>query len=59
MPYDVVLDLFAGNPWAKWCVRGMANLVLNYLDNHLETKTHGRTVAVWEGEDGAVRCWLC
>ena len=59
LPYDVVLDLSAGNPWVKWCVRGMTNLVLNCLDDHLETKTHGRTEAVGKGEDGAVRCWIC
>ena len=57
VPYDVVVDLSAGNPWAKWCVGGKTNLVLNCLDAHMDTETQARTVVVWEGEDGAVRRW--
>ena len=56
-PYDQVLDLSAGDPWARWCVGGRTNLVLNCLDSHMGTPTRDRTAIVWEGEDGSVRRW--
>ena len=57
VPYDQVLDLSAGIPWAKWCVGGKTNLVLNCLDAHMGTPTRDLTAIVWEGEDGATRSW--
>src|SRR5258707_10228377 len=37
-PYDRVLDLSKGLPWAEWCVGGTTNLVLNCLDKHLPAR---------------------
>jgi acetyl-CoA synthetase len=47
-PYERVLDLSGGIPWATWFVGGR----LNFADACLR----GGGV-VWEGEDGAVREW--
>jgi acetyl-CoA synthetase len=56
-PYERVLDISAGIPWAKWCVGGRTNLVLNCLDAHVGTPTSARTAIIWEGEDGEIRRW--
>jgi acetyl-CoA synthetase len=56
-PYSRVLDTSAGIAWAKWCVDGETNLVLNCLDRHRDTPTWQRSAIVWEGEDGAQRRW--
>ena len=56
-PYERVLDLSAGIPWAKWCVGGRTNLVLSCLDAHMATPARSRLAIIWEGEDGAVRRW--
>ena len=56
-PYTQVLDTAAGIEWAKWCVGGETNLVLNCLDRHRDTPVWEKTAIVWEGEDGSVRCW--
>lgn len=56
-PYIQVLDTSAGIPWAKWCVGGETNLVLNCLDRHRGTPTWQQTAIEWEGENGDRRCW--
>jgi acetyl-CoA synthetase len=56
-PYDKVVDLSGGAPWAKWCVGGTSNVVLNCLDKHMGTPLEGKEAAVWEAEDGRVRAW--
>ncbi|MCZ6645831.1 MAG: AMP-binding protein [SAR324 cluster bacterium] len=56
-PYDQVLDLSGGLPWAKWCVGGKSNAVLNCLDKHLDTPLAIQEALVWEAEDGTVRRW--
>lgn len=53
-PYDKVLDLSKGLPWAEWCLGGITNLVLNCLDKHLPARA-AHPAIVWEGEDGAGR----
>ena len=32
--YDRMLDVSRGQPWARWCVGGTTNIVLNCLDRH-------------------------
>ena len=56
-PYSRVLDLSEGIPWARWCIGGRTNLVLNCLDRHMAGPARDRPAIVWEGEDGAVRRW--
>lgn len=56
-PYDTILDLSKGTPWARWCIGGTTNVVLNVLDRHMETEIRDKEAIVWEGEDGAVRRW--
>jgi acetyl-CoA synthetase len=54
-PYERVLDLSRGLPWAQWCVGGGLNITLNCLDRHLQS-SHGATPAViWEGEEGRTK----
>lgn len=56
-PYASVLDLSGGVPWAKWCVGGTTNIVVNCIDRHRGTPTMAKTAVDWEGEDGARRSW--
>ena len=50
-PYENMLDLTCGQPWARWCVGGTTNIVLNCLDKHRGTARWEQTFLVWEGED--------
>lgn len=52
-PYEKVLDESRGAPWARWCVGGTTNVVLNALDRWRGTPTWEKPALVWEGEDGA------
>lgn len=54
-PYEAVLDTSGGIEWAKWCVGGTTNLVLNCLDKHRGTPIWEKPAVAWEGEDGT-RC---
>ena len=56
-PYTQVLDLSRGKPWARWCVGGTTNVVLNCLDRYVGTPVMEQEAVVWEGEDGAIRRW--
>jgi acetyl-CoA synthetase len=49
--YDTMLDLSRGQPWARWCVGGTTNIVLNCIDKHRGTAVWDQTFLVWEGED--------
>lgn len=53
--YREVVDLSEGIPWAKWCVGAKTSIVLNCLDRYRGTATYGKTLLVWEGEDGRQR----
>ncbi|MBT5111222.1 MAG: AMP-binding protein, partial [Rhodospirillaceae bacterium] len=54
-PYSQIMDVSRGAPWARWCIGGKTNLVLNCLDKHRETPIWDKTYIVWEGEDGLKR----
>jgi acetyl-CoA synthetase len=49
--HDAMLDLSRGQPWARWCVGGTTNIVLNCIDKHRGTAVWDQTFLVWEGED--------
>jgi acetyl-CoA synthetase len=49
--YDQMLDVSAGQAWARWCVGGTTNIVLNCIDKHRDTDVWDQTFLVWEGED--------
>ena len=49
--HDRMLDLSRGHPWARWCVGGTTNIVLNCIDRHRGTPVWDQTFVVWEGED--------
>src|SRR6266496_4732950 len=53
-PYERVLDVSEGRPWAKWFVGGRINLAHNCVDRWAEA-TPDRTAVLWEDEEGAVR----
>ena len=56
-PYDQVLDLSEGLPFARWCVGGTTNVVLNCVDRWRGTERYDQPALVWEGEDGTVTTW--
>ncbi|RKJ95451.1 AMP-binding protein [Alicycliphilus denitrificans] len=56
-PYEKVLDLGEGLPFARWCVGGTANVVLNCIDRWRGSARYAQTALVWEGEDGTVQDW--
>ncbi|WHZ11823.1 MAG: Acetyl-CoA synthetase [Burkholderiaceae bacterium] len=56
-PYERVLDLGEGKPFAHWCVGGETNVVINCLDRRRGTEAYEQTALVWEGEDGVVTTW--
>ncbi|MHC2230629.1 acetyl-CoA synthetase [Bradyrhizobium elkanii] len=48
---EKILDLARGEPWARWCVGGTTNIVLNCIDKHRGTEVWDKTFLLWEGED--------
>lgn len=56
-PYEQVVDLSKGKPWARWYVGGTTNLALNCLDRHARGPARDRAAVRWEGEEGATRTW--
>jgi acetyl-CoA synthetase len=54
-PYSRMLDMAGGIEWARWCVGGTTNVVLNCLDRHRGTPVWDQTFLVWEGEDPTAR----
>ena len=53
-PYEQVMDLSAGKPWARWCVGGKMNIVHNCLDKWMGTPQQNVAALRFEGEDGQV-----
>ncbi len=56
-PYERVLDVSEGKPWARWCVGGTTNLTMNCLERQLGAGRGDAPAIVWEGEDGDTRRW--
>lgn len=54
-PYERILDLSRGMPWARWCVGGGLNITEFCTDRHLSTETRDFPAVIWEGEEGATR----
>jgi acetyl-CoA synthetase len=53
-PYERVLDVSRGLPWATWFCDGRINLAHNCLDRWAD-RTPERPAVVWESEEGEVR----
>lgn len=51
-PYDQILDVSKGIPWARWCVGGTTNLTMNCIDKHRGTSVYDKDFLVWEKETG-------
>lgn len=51
-PYDQILDLSKGIPWARWCVGGTTNLTMNCIDKHRGTPIYDKEFLIWEKETG-------
>ena len=51
-PYDQILDVSKGIPWARWCVGGTTNLTMNCIDKHRGTPTYDKDFLIWEKETG-------
>ena len=54
-PFERVVDLSRGAPWARWFPGGRINYVHNCLDKHLRAGRGDKPALIWEGEDGEVR----
>lgn len=54
-PYEQILNLDGGLPFATWCVGGRMNIVHNLLDKWQASEVRERDAVRWEGEDGRVR----
>jgi len=54
-PYERVLDLSRGLPWARWCVGAKLNIVHNCLDKWIGTPLENRVALRYEAEDGETR----
>jgi acetyl-CoA synthetase len=54
-PYDKVVDLSHGKPWAKWWIGARMNIVDSCLDRHRDGELRDKTAVIWEGEPGEVR----
>jgi acetyl-CoA synthetase len=54
-PYDELLDLSRGKPFAKWFGGGLLNAPANCLDRHIALGRGEADALIAEGEDGVVR----
>jgi acetyl-CoA synthetase len=54
-PYERVLDLTDGVPFARWFPGGRYNYVHNAVDRWAASARRDQPALIWEGEDGAVR----
>lgn len=56
-PYHTVMDISGGIEWARWCIGGTTNLVLNCFDRYKDTPIFDKTYLIWCGEDGKERAF--
>ena len=54
-PYERILDVEAGKPFARWCLGGELNIVHNCLDKWQDERARIREAMIWEGEDGSLK----
>ena len=54
-PYEQIVDLSRGKPWARWAIGGQMNIVHNCLDKWMDTTTAEKIALRWEGEEGRTR----
>jgi acetyl-CoA synthetase len=54
-PWERILDLERGKPFARWFPGGRLNAAANCLDRWIDRGLGGAEALVWEGEDGAER----
>ena len=54
-PYDRVLDLSRGLPWARWFPGARMNIVDSCLGRHVRAGRGAEVALIWEGEPGDVR----
>lgn len=54
-PYQDVLDLSRGFPWAQWFQGGKINITKNCIDRHAQGDHASHTALHWDGEDGSTR----
>jgi len=55
--YERVLDLDRGIEWARWCVGGQTNSVLNALDQHKDPAILAKDAIVCYSENGKRVAW--
>jgi acetyl-CoA synthetase len=53
-PFERVLDVSGGKPWATWFTGGRINLAHNCVDRWAE-RTPDRPAVIWESEEGEAR----
>src|SRR4029453_10897423 len=53
-PYQQVVDVSEGIPWAKWFIGGRVNLTYNCVDRHAASERSDRLAVIGETEDGEV-----
>lgn len=51
-PYEQIVDLSRGVPFARWCVGGQMNIIHNCLDKWQDTATAASPALIWESEEG-------
>ncbi len=54
-PYDRVVDLSRGVPWARWFDGGVLNFAANCVDRNLDAGRGEAPAVIAEGDDGAIR----
>ncbi|MBV8074334.1 MAG: AMP-binding protein, partial [Candidatus Eremiobacteraeota bacterium] len=54
-PWDELLDLSRGKPFARWFAGAEYNAAANCLDRWIDRGRADVRALIWEGEDGAVR----
>jgi acetyl-CoA synthetase len=54
-PYEKLLDVSKGFPWAEWFQGGKINIVDNCLDRHVAEGKTDKTAFIWEGDCGSVK----
>jgi acetyl-CoA synthetase len=56
-PWERIVDLSRGKPFATWFPGARFNAAANCLDRHIDAGRGADTALVWEGEDGSVRTY--